>query len=209
MIKGWATAIFVMLILISNVHSQRLMEWGDGGKQFANETAELMCQDENAKAVYACLGNVVKVVSQNESEGSTFYESDGNVVYCPDVAPTDMGAECLQMLMPNYCPEEAVCGYSAPEVFPGQAENVSLAEEPVVGEAVEVGESVPQTNTVIPVSETKAVYLPDDDTIDAPVATPAPYEFAMSNLSLVILFLGLSSVGVLFMLFKKSINEEL
>lgn len=188
-------SIIIFLIML-NVSFAVIIESGDAGEEFALNMAELKCQ-EDAEAVYLCLGNVVKTVSSN---GSTFYKPDGKVVYCPDVSPSEMGAECLQMMVPNYCPEESQCGVSEPETFPGGAnESASNAT---------VAELEPTQPEPAAQPETKAVYFDEENEFDATTAAPAQFEFALGNLLWVVLLLGTSSVGILFMLFKKSMEEE-
>jgi len=195
MLTVWERSIVIFLMML-NVSFAVIIESGDAGEEFSLDMAELKCQ-EGADAVYVCLGNVVKAVSPN---GSTFYKPDGKVVYCPDVAPSEMGAECVQMLVPNYCPEESRCGASEPEVFPGLDTNETAPVDNATVEELEPAQPAAQP-------ESTAVYTSDENEFDA-TAAPAQFEFALGNLLWVVLLLGASSVGILFMLFKKSMEEE-
>jgi hypothetical protein len=216
MITGWARAIFIVLIMLS-VGYCAIWQSGDGGEQFAIDTAESQCQEENVQAVYMCLGNIVKVVSTEPGEGSTFYKPDGKVVHCPVVAPPEMGAECLQLMMSNYCPEEAECGESAPQIFPGQNDSPEetgdadyyIVEGEAASDELEEPEEVLEPTPVVEPPKKKSPKLDEPNEEDIPAATPGSLEFALSNLIWMVLFLGLVTVGILFVMFKKSVNEEL
>ncbi|MBU0532409.1 hypothetical protein KKB44_02855 [Candidatus Micrarchaeota archaeon] len=206
--------VIILLLTLLSTSFALVIESGDGGAEFAQETIELQCQGENVQAVYQCLGNVVRVVSSVPGEGSTFYKPDGGVIYCPVVQSSELGAECLRMMMPNYCPEQAECGNSPPQIFPGQNDSPEESGDVdyyvIVGEAAsdELEEPVIQP----PAEESlppETVILIEENELDVHTATPGAFDFALGNLIWIILFLGVGSIGVLFMLFKKSINEEL
>ncbi len=115
-------SIFVFLasfiILLSSVSAEY-----DPAGWAANLSAE-KCKDVGTQAVYICNGDVVKVVWNNSSKGSTFYRPDGMIVDCPSVSAPQMGALCLQMFLPNFCPSLSTeCGVSEPVVFPGQPDS--------------------------------------------------------------------------------------
>ena len=111
---------FLVLLMLSGILHAVIWTSGDAGEEWSKNKSQEMCAKEGVAAVYICLGNVVDVVWKDESKGSTFYKPDGNVVNCPPVAPTDMGAECMQLMMPNFCTlDDNICGYLAPEEFPG------------------------------------------------------------------------------------------
>jgi hypothetical protein len=188
---------------------------GDAGKQFAEDTAAEQCDQPNVEAVYICNGNVVRVVSSIEGEGSTFYNPDGRVTECPDVSPAEMGALCVQMMLPNYCPEETECGASdAAEVFPGQSDTES--EEPQQNTSIE------QENEVDAVSDEDT----DDEDLEMEVVldntqpeTNDDGEFQttivktgaenpLGFLLPVVVLLGVAAVIVLFLLFKNSIHHD-
>lgn len=206
----WERVILIALIMLS-VSSAYVLEFGDGGEAFAKNKTDEMCRSD-ALAVYSCLGNVVKAVSPTAGEGSTFYKPDGKVIRCPVVPPSEMGAECLQLMMPNYCPEQAECGDAPVQIFPGQNDTPEQTGD--VGYYVE--DSAPQEPIVEPepyVPEPakqkplKPPAIEGGNTEALPGASPAPYEFALDNLAIVVLFLGVASVGVLFLLFKNSLQE--
>jgi hypothetical protein len=213
-------AIFALLLLAAPSFAV-IIESGDNGEQFAQDTIAAQCNQENVQAVYHCFGNVVKVVSSLEGQGSTFYKPDGNVVHCPVVAPTELGAECLQMMAPNYCPSDAACGGSPEQIFPGQNgtpeqtgdEDYYVDEEQeVVSEENQTEETVPEVIAPEPEPQ-KPVSRPPAETTEykgeeeIPAATENKVDNLLSDLTIVIIVLGLVAVGILFMLFKKSINE--
>lgn len=207
-------ALMAVLLLVTSSFAA-IIESGDNGEQFAVDTAAAMCNAENVQAVYHCLGNIVRVVSSLEGEGSTFYKPDGRVIHCPIVPPSEMGAECLQMMTPNYCPTEAECGNAPlPQIFPGQNDTPEQTGDDdyyiIDGEEV-VPQDEPETQ-LTPEPEpqpAKAGNPPklENDEEEIPAATENKVDNLLSDLTLVIIVLGVISVAVLFMLFKKSINE--
>ena len=200
----WLGAFFVLLMLSVSFTASVIIESGDNGEQFAKDTVEEQCHGENVQAVYHCFGNVVKVVSSLEGAGSTFYKPDGSVVVCPVAAPSAMGAECVQMLYPNYCPAQAECGASPEEPFVGQ--NNVTEEEPAVvePEPEPVVEPVPPAE---PYQPSKPAQPPPRNEEEIPAASQNNFDTAFSDLTLIIVLLGVASIVVLFMLFKKSIAE--
>jgi hypothetical protein len=191
------------------------MESGDNGAVFVNETAAAKCQEPNVQAVYKCLGNVVRVVSTLPGEGSTFYKPEGKVVHCPVVPPAEMGAECIQMMTPNFCPVQAECGVSpAPEVFPGQndtPEQTGDADYYIVpGQAAsdnltnDTAAPPPQP----PAEPKKKTTVVKNNELEAPVTSKSNVDSPLGYLLYVVLFLGVAAVGVLFMLFRNSLSEE-
>ncbi len=219
---GWEKSILVILILAS-VSFAFVIHSGDGGIVFANQKAAEMCGAENVKAVYTCNGNVVRVVSSISGEGSIFYKPDGRVISCPVVEPTKMGAECLQMMIPNYCPAQAKCGSSvAPDVFPGQndtPEQTGDSDYYVVTEKVdntklnENTESTPKNTPAMPnpktiSKSTSAIVKTPSEGSEIHSAFAIDAKTILDNLVYLLLMLGIFSVAVLFMLFKKSINED-
>lgn len=207
---GWVRGIFILLIMLS-VSFAYVVESGDGGKEFAEQTAAAKCGEENVQAVYLCTGNVVRVVSSLSGVGSTFYKPDGKVVHCPVVPPSDLGAECLQLMMPNYCQIEAECGESpAPQVFPGQNDTPEqtgdldyyivdgAALDEVEEEIVVPAKPEPPRTSSVGDNENEA---------DISMASPSGINSALDHLVAVLLLLGMVSVGVLFMMFKSSLQE--
>jgi hypothetical protein len=210
-------AMFALLLLAVPSFAI-IIESGDNGEQFAQDTIATKCNQENVQAVYHCFGNIVKVVSSLEGQGSTFYKPDGNVVHCPVVAPAELGAECLQMMAPNYCPPDAECGASPEQIFPGQngtpeqsGEEEYYADEEVVPEENQTEETVPEVipepEPQKPASSTPAETIEYKGEEEIPAATENKVDNLLSDLSIVIVVLGIIAVAILFMLFKKSINE--
>ena len=103
------TAGLFITLLIASVAFADIIQSGDGGTAFATGMSVEKCKEPNVSAVFICSGNVVKVISINFDEGIVFYKPDGKVVYCPEAAPADMGAECVQLLGPNLCSPNSVC----------------------------------------------------------------------------------------------------
>ncbi len=208
-------ALLTMLLLVAPGFAA-IIESGDNGEQFAIDTAIAKCNEENVQAVYHCLGNIVRVVSSIEGEGSTFYKPDGRVIHCPIVPPSEMGAECLQMMTPNYCPTEAECGSApVPQVFPGQNDTPEqtgdddyyiIDGEEVVPQDESPPEVVPEPEPTPQPAKTEKPKLENNEE-EIPAATENKVDNLLGDLSLVIIALGVISVVVLFMLFKKSINE--
>ncbi|MBD3210910.1 hypothetical protein GF318_06030 [Candidatus Micrarchaeota archaeon] len=206
-------SVFLAILLAFSVSCAAVIESGDNGLQFAEDTSQALCQEENVSAVYICNGNVVRADSAVSGEGSTFYRPDGSLVHCPDVAPPEMGAQCLQMMIPNFCPQESVCGETPPREFPGQEEVQEEAEQENQTEQIpEYAAEEEETAEPQPEPEEYAPPVVEENDVvtgeDIPVAAPASHQSVLGNLSWAILLLGMASVGVLFMLFKKSINEE-
>lgn len=215
---GWVRYILLSLLFVLPASfAVIIVESGDDGAAFAEETSGQMCQEPNTQAVYKCFGNVVRVVSTVPGEGSTFYKPNGKVVSCPVVAPSQMGAECLQMMAPNYCPTESVCGASpAPEIFPGQndtPEQIGDIDAYIVpGEAASDGpisEEPTQPEIQQKPAETKkrpTVLAPNE--LEAPAPNKNSIDSSLGLLPIVVLLLGVGAVGVLFMLFKNSLSDE-
>ena len=179
------------MLLMLSLGFAAIIESGDNGEQFAKDTIQEQCQAENIRAVYHCNGNIVKAVSSVPGAGSTFYKPDGAVVVCPVAAPTDMGAVCIQMLHPNFCPSEAECGSSPEEVFPGLNET---SEEPVIVVPPEEPEAVeepvveePQPVVTPPVVVTQPEPEPAEH---IPTATQNEFDTAFADLTLIIIVLG-------------------
>ena len=210
--------ILLAVLMLFTTSFAAIIESGDNGAQFAEDTAAAYCHAENVQAVYHCFGNVIRVVSTVEGEGSTFYKPSGVVVHCPVVAPTDMGAECLQMMTPNYCPTEAECGAAPiPQVFPGQNDTPEQVGDDdyyiVDGEAASDNVTEEIEEPVV-IDEPEESYVPEKEPPELvnneevlPAATENKVDNLLGDLAIVILVLGVLAVVILFMLFKKSINE--
>jgi len=215
---GWVKYLSLLLLFVLPASfAVIIVQSGDEGAAFVNETAAKMCQGPDTQAVYKCSGNVVRVVSSLSGGGSTFYKPNGKVVVCPIVPPPQMGAECLQMMTPNYCPIQAECGASpAPEVFPGQngtPEQTGDQDAYIVpGEAASENFTndtapPPKPEPYVPKKKTTAMNNSGLDA-EAPVKSSGDLDSPFGYLFFVILMLGVSAVGVLFMLFKNSISED-
>jgi hypothetical protein len=202
---GWARGGLILLLLLSASFAAVVEagNWAPTESASSNASASAVARcGPDVQAVYLCSGDVVKAVS---SDGSTFYKTDGSTVSCPNAAPTQIGAECVQLLMPNYCPTPVPCGtvqnQSAPVSAPGtaaanatggNAQNASAAPS-----AVLATEKPPATPIIT--AKTQDIVIP--------AAAPSAADYSMDNLALVVLLLGAVSVGVLFTMFKNSISE--
>jgi len=199
----------MFIILLSSTAFAAIVTSGDAGESWAQETAAEKCRGENVEAVFICLGNVVKVVSTVPGAGSTFYEPDGNVAECPVVSASEMGAECVQMTMPNYCPTEVVCGEGEEQVFPGHYEydeEVEEAEEEMEEVEAEPEEEVPE---VVPIAseEPEEEEEPESTYVPKPSTKPSPEESVFESLAFVMLALGFVAVVVLYILFRRTIGR--
>lgn len=214
---GWVRYFSLLLVFVLPASFAAIIESGDNGADFVNRTAMEKCSEQNVQAVYKCLANTVRVVSSVSGEGSTFYKPEGKVVSCPIVAPSAMGAECLQMMTPNFCPVQAECGFSiAPEIFPGAndtPEQTGDADAYIVSgesasdnaaEPAELQEPEPEPAVGV-VQKTTAI---ENHEFDAPTTTKNNVDSPLGYLVYVVLLLGLGSVGVLFMLFRNSLADE-
>jgi len=215
---GWVKHLSLLLLFVLPASfAVIIVESGDNGAAFLNKTASEKCQEPNTQAVFKCFGNVVRVVSSVPGEGSTFYKPNGKVVECPVVAPQDMGAECLQMMTPNYCPEQAECGFSpAPEVFPGQNDTPEQTGDTsyyvVPGQAASDN---PANETELQAPEQKPPAKPMEKStaignqeFEAPAPTKNNVDSPLGYLVYVVLLLGVGAVGVLFMLFRNSLADD-
>ena len=203
---NWARCLAVFLILIALTFSQN-------STSFAQSKSAQMCNSANVQAVYVCIGNVVRVVSSVPGAGSTFYKPDGEVVQCPVATPTQIGASCVQLLMPNFCPAQGVCGNSSTQIFPGtngSAEQTGNSTYYIVpGQGASSNNSTVSTpNVTMPVKqEIPAPMTPNNVTI-TPMNSGNGLDNITSYLAYVIFFLGVVAVVLLFMMFRKSLSEE-
>ncbi len=213
---GRVRYLSLLLLLVLPLSFAAIIESGDNGADFVEKTAAAKCLEPNTQAVYKCLGNVVRAVSSVPGEGSTFYKPEGKVISCPVVPPSEMGAECLQMMTPNFCPVQAVCGVSpAPEVFPGQndtPEQVGDTDYYIVpGQAANENSSAevaPPPPPPKPPQQMKKTTVAQNNTLEAPVSSTNNLDSPLGYLVWVILLLGVAAVGVLFMLFRNSLAED-
>jgi len=181
----------ISLLLLLSVSSAAILESGDNGAQFVNDTALEKCGEGGVDAVYVCLANVVKAVSAGEN---TFYKPEGKVVHCANVSPSEMGAECVQLLMPNYCTVEFQC--PAPTEPPPANDTVV---EDVQNASGPVATAQPQKPAKDDQGGTVGVRLPGYN---------GESESLLGYLATVVLGLGVAAVSILFVLFKKSIAED-
>ncbi|MBI5228450.1 hypothetical protein HY988_07705 [Candidatus Micrarchaeota archaeon] len=201
------TIIGLMFLLIISASFAQIIETqpGDNGKQFASDTSAAKCKDTNAKAVYVCYGNVVKVVWKDSAQGSTFYKPDGQVVNCPPGTPAQMGAQCLQMMTPNYCPGSSQCGSSPPETFPGlnpvPSDNTSKNVTPTT--------PAPEPTPVVkPTPNPEPTPAKNNTIVDnsGSPSYPANVDNNFNNLILVLIVIAIVAIIVLFTMFRSSLH---
>jgi len=180
-----------------------------------NDSIAARCSEPNVTAVYRCIGGVVRVVSSVSGEGSIFYTTGGKAVRCPVVAPGQMGAECMQMMTPNFCPVKAECGsLPAPALFPGQNGTPEQTGDLDYYAANQTGNETLENNTVPSVNATtkppvkKNITAPAGNELDAPISSKNNLDWPLNYLSFIVLLLGLGSVCLLFMLFRNSLADE-
>ncbi len=193
--------LILLAILLAGLVSAVIIESGDAGERFAAEKAEEMCGEPGVESVHICLGNTVRVVWSDESKGVTFYEPEGNVVNCPPVAPTQMGGECIQLMHPNYCPLESVCGEYEKVSFPGGVEG-EIIEEGVPVEEEEETLTTPGEVTPEPVKRDEGeVVVP----FSGPATTTAGTEGeAYDWLVILVVVLALVAVVLLYLAFRRT-----
>jgi hypothetical protein len=217
---GWVKSfVLISLFMLCLSFAMVTIPFGDNGASFAANTSAAMCNSSDVQAVYTCIGNVVRVVSSVPGEGNTFYKPDGRVVACPIAAPTKIGGECVQLLMPNFCGVETVCGNSTaiPQVFPGQNDSAEQSGNAtyyiIPGQAA----SDQKNDTVAVVSPPQQKTPPKKEVVATVVKneiqmpaenTTGKLDSVLGYLSYVILFLGILTVAVLFMLFRNSLEED-
>ncbi len=197
--------LLFMLVMLAGVMQAVLWTSGDAGEAWSKEKATEMCARSDVAGVYICLGNVVDVVWKDKSKGSTFYEPEGSVVNCPPVAPTDMGAECMQLMMPNYCTlDDNVCGYVAPEEFPGgETEGELIYNGVPVEEETTPEEPAPVVETEPPAQPTQPqVTVSVKDGTTAPAAVSV--EQTLDVLMLSIVGLGVLVLIVLYFVYRRT-----
>jgi len=211
---GWIKALTVLLML--SVSYAAIVESGDNGKEFAAAAIAAKCNSSHVQAVYACIGNVVRVVSSVSGEGSTFYKPDGRVVECPVVSPGEMGAECIQLMTPNFCSAKEACGQSpAPETFPGQNGSPEqtgngsyyIVEGQAAGDAAK--KNVTNTSASLAPKLPNVTLPPDSANLEIPAVNGSNnIDKVLGYIVYIVAFLGIASVGVLFLLFKNSVAEN-
>ncbi len=212
---GWGKgfAILSILLVFATASHADIITSGDSGAQFVDDTAAAQCKAPDVQAVYKCLGNIVRVVSSVPGEGSTFYKPDGKVVHCPVVPPSQMGAECLSMMGPNYCPVQAECGESpAPGVFPGQngtpEQTGNETAYIVPGKAATAPNDTQLAPPPQPQKPEQLTSVIKQNSLDMPVANKNDLDSPMGYLVYVVVAMGVGAVGLLFFLFRNSIADE-
>jgi len=198
--------ILFVLLMLAGLQFALIMS-GDAGEEWAKEKASGLCNDSEVAAVYICLGNTVSAIWKDESRGTTFYEPEGNVVDCPPGTPAEMGAECMQLMMPNYCTtDNNVCGDTEPEEFPGGETEGELIyngtpEEP--GETPKEPEPAePETEDATEPEKKKTVVVGESSGATQPIA-PA-MDDTLNKLIIIVFVLAVISIIVLFFIYKRT-----
>lgn len=209
--------LFLSLVFLTQIVFSAIVESGDNGVQFASDISREKCALAQTQAVYICKGNVVKVVSTDQV--STFYKPDGRVVTCPTGAtPAQMGAECVQLQMPNICPNESVCGQSTQTSFPGQNTSSTTYDgegeivttnntEPAMNNSNEPAMGTNNTNEQIVNTNTQ---VQENQPVNEQIINSVPtksLDNAPNNLIYIIVGLGFASLIVLFFMFRKTLSE--
>ncbi len=194
----------LVLLMFSGVLYPAIWMSGDAGEAWSKDKAEEMCARSDVAAVYICLGNTVSVLWKDESKGTTFYEPEGTVVNCPPVAPTDMGAECMQLMMPNYCTtDDNVCGDVAPEEFPGGETEGEIIYNgvPVQEEEVEEEQPPAEEEETPPTEENGGVVSTGPRVVSSRTPT---MEGALDNMVLVVAVLAVIVIALLYLVFRRT-----
>lgn len=209
--------LLLTLVFLSQITFAAEVESGDNGAQFASETSREKCALAQTQAVYICKGNVVKVVSNDQT--STFYKPDGRVVTCPKGAtPAQMGAECVQLQMPNICPSESVCGQSTQTNFPGQnTSSTTYDQEGAVVTTTNNTQNIANTNSTqtptTPIANNSPTTVnnnQENQNTNEEIVTSIPtksLDSAPDNLIYIIFGLGIVSLIVVFFMFRKTLSE--
>lgn len=193
--------ILLFAILLVGMVSAAIIESGDAGERFAAEKADEMCKEPGVESVHICLGNTVRVVWSDESRGVTFYEPEGNIRDCPPVAPAQMGAECMQLMHPNYCPEESVCGEDEKVEFPGGTEGEIIYDGVPVEEEEEETEVITTPDEVEEEEEKGEIIVPfTGDTTTTAGTEGEAYDW----LVILVVVLALVAVVLLYFAFRRT-----
>jgi len=202
-------SVLVLLMLagvLSAVIEGPIRTSGDAGEAWSKVKADEMCSNSDVAAVYICLGNTVSVLWKDESKGTTFYEPEGNVVNCPPGTPAEMGAECMQLMMPNYCTtSDNICGDVAPEEFPG-----AETEGEIIYDGVPAEEEVEETPPAEPEEEQPPaprdqgiVVVGDTASTGLQQAAP-PAEDTLDSLILIVFGLAVVALILLYFVYKRT-----
>ena len=194
--------ILLLAIMLVGLVSAAIIESGDAGERFASEKADEMCGEPGVDSVHICLGNTVRVVWSDESRGVTFYEPEGNVVNCLPVEPTQMGGECIQLMHPNYCPEESVCGEDEKVEFPGGTEGEIIYDGvPVEEEEEEVMTTPGEVTETQPPEEEGEIVVPFGGTTTTTAGTEGE---AYDWLVILVVVLALIAILLLYLAFRRT-----
>lgn len=193
-----AVGIFALFVLLS-LSSAVIIE-SSGISKFVNDTVTEKCTEPGIKAIYLCSGDVVKVISNVSEEGSTFHRPDGKNVTCLGVSPSQMGGECMQLMVPNYCQLPVDCReFPPPEKAP--EENITVANDTATLPVNDTNETAPPPSPEPPKNDGSG-----------PSASVLKYngesESLLGYMAAFIAVLGIAAVSILFVLFKKSLAEE-
>lgn len=211
-----AYLLFMVLLVVSSSVSAAILTSGDAGEEWAINISAEKCSEQRVDSVYICLGNVVKVVSTETGAGSTFYKPDGKIVSCPIVAAPQLGAECIQLTMPNYCPGVSVCGEAKEQVFPGhsdfdkqvdeveqETEPSEIVVEPEVQEQEETPEqqkeTTPQEPTTDPVQTIRKTGATGGSNWNVDILASI-----LDSTAVIVLGIGLLVVVLIYAMFKRT-----
>jgi hypothetical protein len=194
--------ILFVLLMLAGLQFALIMS-GDAGEEWSKEKAQELCKEEGVGGVYICLGNVVDVVWEDESKGSTFYKPEGTVINCPPKAPTEMGAECMQLMMPNYCTlDDNVCGTETPEVFPGGETEGEIIYNGTPEQPEETPEEPTEPEETTPEEKKKTVIVGESS---GTTQTIVPMmDDTLNNLIIIVFVLAVIAIIILFFIFKRT-----
>lgn len=199
-----ALFIFLMLVISSFAAVVEAGDWASIDNAWnASDAAAARCAEPGTQAVYACSGSVVKAVLADAT--AVFYKPDGKVVTCPAVAAAKMGAECVQMLIPNYCTSQVSCEPAGTAIANATASTTNSSSAQGAQGAV----NATNASAAMPQAQAAPAMSGHDVRTEMVIPAPAPAasDFSMDGLAAVVFLLGAVSVGVLFAMFKNSISE--
>ncbi len=211
--------VVLTLLLAVSLSFAVLMQSGDNRISFSAYTSIQKCSETGVSSVYTCKGNVVRVNWTDSSKGLTFYSPDGRVQNCPPLPPSQIGAFCMQMMMPNYCEEQVVCSTvsqpAQPIVNQTQQPAANQTQQPAPQVIPQAPKPTQNQTAVIPsnnntTSSTESNKPVANVTVGSPATTPsanANSTFSLDNLMWIIIALGIIALAILFALFKRSISE--
>ncbi len=193
-----AAGILVLLLMLS-LSSAALIE-SSGISKFANDTITAKCLEPEVKEIYLCSGDVVKAVSAVPDDGSTFHRPDGKNITCLNVTPSEMGAECMVLMTPNYCQLKIDCrDFTVPEKAPEENTTAVNDTAPL---------PVNDGNRASPKPAAESAKASESGASPGVLKYNGEGESLLSYLAAFIAVLGIAAVGILFVLFRKSLAEE-